>query len=398
MKLIFIFLFNIWALSLSAQSFHDTSFVIKIKHLNGSVRYDTLRERDSGRRFVACVIPDQFERNVKMAVDSIAYAQKRVLSYQFTPPQYDSLVETIALRPAYSFYEINEKATLHKAATLIPPTWEIASEYVMMASAHTIFARFTGLSPIGSASDADCVGFVVFEEPTSYVRTYRRVLKTPAFLAQIIDNQKVVDTLQLPSPYLKETKVASWICQKTTYTIREPLTITVRSSTPTVPNNISGLSLIKAGGLSELREYIVCGGVGDDSTALAIQKSLRHLGYRVKLNNTIDRRTKRALRAFQKRQHLPIGNLNLATLERLEIKPFENVGSPAKQMIDPFKNTQYRGLDTFKEFIYLQALTDVQITERTGEKIQRIRVCRQALGIEEIKKQVVPFRENEGKY
>ena len=262
----------------------------------------------------------------------------------------------------------------------------------MMASAHTIFARFTGLSPIGSASDADCVGFVVFEEPTSYVRTYRRVLKTPAFLVQIIDNQKVVDTLQLPSPYLKETKVAPWICQKTTYTIREPLTITVQSSTPTVPNNISGLSLIKAGGLSELREYIVCGGVGDDSTALAIQKSLRHLGYRVKLNNTIDRRTKRALRAFQKQEHLPIGHLNLATLERLDVESFEHVGSP-KQMIVPFKNTTYQGLDSFKEFIYLQALTDVQIAERMGERIQHIRVCRQALGIEEIKKQVVPFRE-----
>lgn len=58
----------------------------------------------------------------------------------------------------------------------------------------------------------------------------------------------------------------------------------------------------------------------DKKPILAVQKALSERGYNNPLNNIMDNETKNALVKFQKDNYLPIGNLNLETLDALGIK------------------------------------------------------------------------------
>jgi hypothetical protein len=392
MKSIFTLFFCFCVLNSQAQYAYSNQFVIKTVDLDKSVRYDTLSERMTGRRFVYCVIPDQFETIETEAVDGLAYAQKRVLSYEFTPPQYDSFVERIELHSAYSFYDIDRKAKLPKGAVLIPPTWEIAIGRILIDSTQFMVSRFKGLEM--DANDNDCMGFVVIELPKSYLHTYQRRLKTAALLVQKVNGQTVIDTLKLPSPYLRETKVKARYLQKTTYLVKEPIRITVQSTSPTIPDNITGMRLKRQGGLSELREYIVCGR-HYGPTIEAIQKSLRQRGYWVRTNNIMDNRTKRALTMFQKRHRLPVGTLNLETLKLLNVERFMKNGDSIGGIKTDYtvKTVSYDDLNSFDDLLFIEALTDEKIADMIYTEVKTIKARRKALGIKEVKRQVIPFKQ-----
>jgi peptidoglycan hydrolase-like protein with peptidoglycan-binding domain len=392
MKVIFTVFFCCWVLSGHAQTRYSTKVIIKVEHLDKSVQYDTLSERMAGRRFVYCIIPDQFETIKTAPVDTLAYAQKRVLSYEFTPPQYDSLVETIEVRPAYSFYEIDKKAKRPKGAIFIPPTCEIERRRVIIDSTRILVGRFKGLEM--GTNDADCIGFVVIDLPKNYFSSYQRRLKTAAVLIQKRNGQTITDTLKLSSPYLKEIKVNAYTLQKTTYSISKSMTIKVKSTSLVTPNNITGRRLLREGMLSEMREYIVCGGTVSP-TIRAIQKSLRRRGYWVKNNNIMDNRTKRALIIFQKRHHLPIGNLNYQTIKALNAERFmkNEEWTGGNKMDYMVKNVAFDNLDSFDDLIFLQALPDKKIAELAYVDIKAVKARRKALNIKEVKQQVVLFKE-----
>jgi Putative peptidoglycan binding domain len=391
MKVIFILFFCCWALNGAAQSSPINHYLIKVEDLDKSVRYDTLSGQMVGRRFVYCVIPDQFETVETGIFDTLAYTQKRVLSYEFTLPQYDSLEVSIGIHPAYSFYEVDKKAKLPKGAILIPPTWEIEIGKVLIDSTQFKVSRFKGLEM--GANDSECVGFVVIELPKCYLRTSQRRLKTAALLIQKTDGRTVVDTLKLPSPYLKETKVSAYNLEKKTYSISEPMKITLKSSSPMIPNKIAGKHLLKEGGLSELREYIVCGRIHEPTTIRALQKSLRQRGYWVRINNTMDNRTRRALRMFQRRHHFRVGNLDYRTLNALNVERFmKNEEWTGGNTIDyTIKTVAFDNLESFDDLIFLEALTDEKIANWVNIDVKTIKARRKALKIKEVKRQVIPF-------
>jgi hypothetical protein len=391
MKVVFTLLFCCWMLNGHTQTPHPTQYIFKIENLDKSVRYDTLSWQMSGRRFIYCIIPDQLETTKTEVIDTLAYTKKRVLSYEFIPPQYDSLLETIEIQPAYSFYDIDKKAKLPKGAILIPPTWEIEIGRVTIDTARILVARFKGLEMWGN--DTDCIGFVVIDLPKNYLHTYKRRLKTAALLVQKEDGRTVIDTLKLPSPYLKETKVNARFMQKTTYSISEPMTIKVKSTLPTKPNNINGVHLVREGGLSEMREYIVCGKISVP-TIKAIQKSLQQRGYWVRNNNIMDNRTKRALTAFQKRHHLPIGTLNYQTIDALHVERFMDKDKEVKgyKMDYTVKIVSFDDLNSFDDLIFLQALTDEKMAELAYTDIKKVKARRKALKIKEVKRQVVLYK------
>jgi hypothetical protein len=390
MKVIFILFFCCWALNGSAQSSPTNHYLVKVENLDKSVRYDTLSWQMVSRKFVYCVIPDQFETVETGIFDTLAYTRKRVLSYEFTPPQYDSLEVSIGIHPAYSFYEVDKKAKLPKGAILIPPTWEIEVGRVVIDSTQFKVVRFKGLEM--GANDADCIGFVIIELPKSYVSTYQRRLKTAALLIQKTNGRTVVDTLKLPSPYLKETKVIARNIEKTTYSVSEPMTIKLKSSAPTIPNNIAGIHLLKEGGLSELREYIVCGG-SLSPTIRAIQRSLRQRGYWVRINNIMDNRTRRALRKFQRQHHLQVGNLDFRTLNALNVERFmKNEEWTGGNTLDyAIRTVAFDNLDSFDDLIFLEALPDDKIADLVNTGIKTIKARRKVLKIKGVKRQVIPF-------
>ena len=79
---------------------------------------------------------------------------------------------------------------------------------------------------------------------------------------------------------------------------------------------------LPAGIHSSLREYTYscCGGT--KNLVEQVQKALNTNGYSIIEDNTLDEATRNALIDYQKKNDLPVGNLNVETLKHLGIKGY----------------------------------------------------------------------------
>jgi Putative peptidoglycan binding domain len=386
MKAVFVVISCLFAFNSQAQK---QEFIIKIEQLNGSVRYDTFDFRHIGKRYVGCIIPDQYETVKRLPIDTFPDTQSRVLSYEFSPPQYDSIIRIMEVRPAYSFYEINSKAKLPKGAKLVAPTWEIEVKSQYPVGRNLGVKRVNKLSSF--LNETECLPFSVWELPSS-ITTYKRILKSPALLVQQNGDKTLTDTLKLPSKYLRELIIPERVVRVTTYRIVNPARIQVKSTLPNTIRQLKGRRLVREGLFSDIREFYVDCSPG--TTVIAIQKSLKAEGYRVKINNIFDQRTKKALIAYQLKHNLPTGNLNMETLKALDIDRFQTYGTAEALNIEVecgIKNTKISDESLIDELIMLQALPDSEISNRGHCGLKTVKMRRKALGINEVKRQTIAF-------
>jgi hypothetical protein len=385
MKAIFIILCCLFAANIQAQD-----FVIKIEQLNGSVRYDTFDFQHPGK-YVGCIIPDQYETVTRLPIDTFPDIEPRVLSYEFLPPQYDSTIQTIEVRPAYSFYEVNPNIKLPKGVNLIPPTWEIQIKSSRPESYYLGYIRIKEIS--SEINDNNCLSFAFTEIP-SYVTIYKRVLKSPALLVQKIGNKTLTDTLKFPSNYLKEVAIPARYIQITKYEVINHATVQVKSSLPNAILSTRNRRLVREGMFSDIRQFYIGCFMSSDSTIAAVQKSLKEKGYRVKINDRVDRHTKKALIAYQLKYDLPVGYLNLETMRALDINRFTTY--PERRRLNTevecgIKNTKISDDSLIDDLIRLQALPDSEISERAHCGLKTVKIHRKALKIKEVKRQTIAF-------
>jgi len=79
--------------------------------------------------------------------------------------------------------------------------------------------------------------------------------------------------------------------------------------------------LIKEQGYTRWAEFdCPCTGMAVDALVAQIQEALIDLGYKLELTNKMDRETKNCLVDYQKKNELPIGQLDFETLKSLGIK------------------------------------------------------------------------------
>jgi hypothetical protein len=388
MKTVFIAVFCWFAWNIQAQ---EQKFIIKVENLNGTIRYDTFDFKNVGKTYIGCIIRDQYETVKRLPIDTFPDVEGRVLSYEFTPPQYDSTIQTIEVRPAYSFYEVSPKMKLPKGASLIPPTWEIEQTKKFPVGSQLGVKRVKGLRDY--YADEECLWFV-FEELPSFVHIYKRVLKTPALLIQNIDNKIFTDTLKTPSDYLKEVKIPARYIQVRTYRAISPATIRTISSLPNVVYESKKRRLVREGQFSEIRQFLLGCSMGHDSIVASIQWSLKKEGYRVKINDRMDTRTKNALTDYQKKHNLPSGSLNIETLKALGADEYTTFGE--RRIIDDgvecgLKNTKISDESLVDELIMLQALPDSEIADRAHCGLKIVKMRRKVLKINEVKHQTISF-------
>jgi hypothetical protein len=388
MKAVFVVISFLFAFNSQAQK---QEFIIKIEQLNGSVRYDTFDFRHIGKRYVGCIIPDQYETVTRLPIDTFPDIPTRVLSYEFYPPQYDSTIQTIEVRPTYSFYELNPKTKLPKGASLIPPTWEIEVKSKYPAGHHLGVKQISNLSSI--IDETDCLPFAFWELP-SCITTYKRILKSPALLVQQIGDKILTDTLKLPSHYLRQVVMPARFVQVTNYQVVNLARIQVKSSLPNAIYELKRRRLVREGLFSDIREFYLDCGPENKATVTAIQKSLRAEGYRVKINNVFDSRTKKALIAYQIKHNLPANTLNMETLKALDIDRFTMYGEGKvvnAEVECGIKNTKISDESLVDELIMLQALPDSEISDRGNCGLNTVKIRRKALEIKEVKRQTIAF-------
>lgn len=387
MKAVFVFICCLFVSSIQAQT---QEFIIKVEQLNGSIRYDTFDFRHFGK-YVGCIIPDQYETVKRLPTDTFPDTKPRVLSYEFLSPQYDSTIQTIEVRPAYSFYEVNPNTRLPKGGNLIPPTWEIQVKSQHPVGYHLGYKRIKELS--SDINDNDCLSFAFMELP-SYVTINKRVLKSPALLVQKIGGKTLTDTLKLPSNYLKEVVIPARYVQVTKYQVISPARVRVNASLPNVTLNSKSRRLVREGIFSDIRQFYIGCFMSSDSVIAAIQKSLRTKGYRVKINDMADRRTKKALIAYQLKHNLPVGSLNEETIKALDINKFTTYRERRRLLTEVecgIKNTKISDKSLVDELIMLQALPDSEISNRAHCGLKTVKIHRKALGIKEVKRQTIIF-------
>jgi hypothetical protein len=158
--------------------------------------------------------------------------------------------------------------------------------------------------------------------PAEYTTITRQVVKNPArvreealpakfvsITKQIIDEEAFISEENVPAEYETVAKkaVANDALVRTVEIPAEYATLTKKQ-------------LVKKGGFTEWRE-VLCGNKITGYTIRQIQKSLKDRGYNPgPIDNVLGLKTKTALTKFQRDKGLPVGQLDLETLQALGIQ------------------------------------------------------------------------------
>ena len=134
--------------------------------------------------------------------------------------------------------------------------------------------------------------------PAEYTTVTRRVIKTPASTREEV----------IPAEFATVTRRV----------VKTPAT-TRTIDVPAEYQTLTKRRLVSEGGFSEWRE-VLCGNKVTDYTVRQIQSALRSRGYDPgPADNVMGARTKSALTKYQQDNGLPVGNMDLKTLESLGI-------------------------------------------------------------------------------
>ena len=157
--------------------------------------------------------------------------------------------------------------------------------------------------------------------PAEYTTVTRRVVKTPATTREeVIPAEFTTVTrriIKTPATTRQETIPAEF-ATVTRRVVKTPAT-TRTIDVPAEYQTLTKRRLVKEGGFSEWRE-VLCGNKVTDYTVRQIQSALRARGYDPgPADNVMGGRTKAALTKYQTDNGLPVGSMDLKTLESLGI-------------------------------------------------------------------------------
>jgi hypothetical protein len=298
-KYIILIIFFIQTIIAYAQSdFSDFQF--EIHHPDGHIELDFVPHFFPNKKVMRCLIQDQY--HIQPNADTTGFAQRRQWSWEYVSPKFDSVVEKVAIRPAYSFYEVNRKAKLPKNAQIMPAIWDFrVLKDTFLKQKDWYLTRVMNDDDV--QKDENCIVIKLFESIPIVYKTYQCILKTPAILVQNIDNQIITDTLKDNSPYLKWTHVAARYVTRTRFILKSKPRFVIKTTSDSLfkPNqsNING----RTGGVSEWRERVVmsCPIIFPPNMIAAVQKALRKRCFRVKVTNIFDVATKHAVIQYMRK-------------------------------------------------------------------------------------------------
>lgn len=282
-----------------------------------------------GKCYAKCYIPSQYETVTEQVMTKAAATRLEAV-----PAQYETVTEQMLVRDAYTrleivpaqFETVTEQVLVKEAGTKVvpvPAVFETVTEKVLVSEASTRWTMKRDKNCM-SADPNDCFVACYEEVPERYTTYTSSVLKTPA----------TTKTVDIPAEY-KTMSVKRMKTPATTKTVEVPAeykTVTKKvlktpATTREVPidaayKTITKRQLVKQGEYSDWRE-ILCGDKVTNYTIRQIQQALIAAGYDVGVagaDNVMGADTRAALMQYQKDNNLPVGNLNIETLQKLGIK------------------------------------------------------------------------------
>lgn len=235
-----------------------------------------------GKCYAHCFVPDQYEIKEEQVIDKPAFVKiEKIVA------KYETVYDTVVVKPA------------SKKSVTTPAQYEMVTEDKLKTQATKMWVRGKADKNCLSANPKDCEVWCLKEVPAVYEKVTKRVEKTAAFTNEI-DVPAI--TKVVPRKKLVEASHENKIDVPATY--------------KTIMKKI----LVKKGGYQEWKE-VLCEPLVTDNKISEIQNALKREGYDPgAIDNQMGGKTKQALIKFQQDKGLPVGNLNLETLEALGVK------------------------------------------------------------------------------
>lgn len=235
-----------------------------------------------GRCYARCYQPDVYENVPQMVIDKPAsYHIEKVAA------KYETVNDVVIVKPAYT-------KTIN-----VPAEYEVITEDVLETPAGKKWVKGKADENCLSADPKDCEVLCLVEVPAVYKKVSRKIEKTPATTRQ-------EDVAAVTKTVPRKILIAE------AYDERIEIPATYKSVLQRV--------LVKKGGYAGWKE-VLCQQDITASKIAAIQNALIREGYDPGvIDNQMGQQTRDALIQFQKDKGLPVGNLNVETLDALGVQ------------------------------------------------------------------------------
>ncbi len=280
-----------------------------------------------GKCYAKCKIPDVYE-----TVSTQVLVKEQSTKLSKVPAQYDTQTETIMIKEGRT--DLKVIPATYRTATeqvlvesekvkvrTIPATYKTESRQVLVSEARGQWVKKKKDPNCFSDNPEDCYIACYEEIPAKYRTETYKVLATPAQTKEDV----------IPAKYTTVTKRVIDEPARTVEIPVEPQYKTVRKTilvSPEATNEtiipaeyktVTEKKLISKGSYTVWTE-ILCASKTSTSTVRALQKALNDLGYNAGVvDGVLGLRTQTSLQQFQTDKGLPLGNLNIETLQALGI-------------------------------------------------------------------------------
>ncbi|NNC82642.1 MAG: peptidoglycan-binding protein [Flavobacteriales bacterium] len=282
-----------------------------------------------GKCYAKCYIPSQYE-----TVTEDVLVKEGTTKLIAVPAVYETVTEQVLVKeastrlvPVPAEYETVTEQVLVKEAhrKLVPvsPVYETTTEKVLISEPTTKWVMKRDKNCM-SADPNDCFVACYEEVPERYTTYTSSVVKTPATVIEVDEpaeyrtiTRKVLKT---PATY-REEEVPAEYATVTRKVLVKPATVEERVLMPEF-KTITKRRLVKAGEYSDWRE-VLCENKVTSYTIRQIQEALIDAGYDIGpagADNVLGGDTRAALMQYQRDNGLPVGNLNIETLQTLGVQ------------------------------------------------------------------------------
>ena len=234
-----------------------------------------------GKCYARCLVEDKYN----FVNETVVNTPKMVKQLKL-PALYKTVYDTVVISPASS------------KSYSIPAEYEYIKEQVMVTPTTTKWIKGKADAGCLSANPADCQVMCLVEVPATYKTVEKKVLKNQAYTSE--------ETM--PMQYKIVSREVMVESEKV-----------IQIETPATYKTVQKRVVVEKGGYQVWRE-ILCGNDLTTEKIIQIQRALQAKGYNPgPIDDVFGPLTKAALVQYQKDKGLPVGNLNMETLQSLGV-------------------------------------------------------------------------------
>lgn len=282
----------------------------------------------AGKCFAKCRYEDQYKNVTEKKLVTPASTR-----YEVIPAQYKTVTERVLVKEASErlipvpaqYKTVTEKVLVNEAKetiTPVPAKFKNVTERVMVKQASHEWVKKLKEPNCFSHNPEDCYIMCWEETPAQYNTITKQVLVSPASTKKtVIPAQYKTITKQViasPATFRKEVIPAKYAT-----VTKKVISVPASQKAITIPaqyKNVTERKLVKKAGYSKWTA-ILCAHQTNTDVIRQVQSKLNKNGYNAgPVDGVMGSQTKSAIKRYQVKNGLPVGNFNLPTLDRLNVQ------------------------------------------------------------------------------